>query len=102
MKTIDMVREMLDKSYRNEVPAGFLERYRNGGPQERVFLPLANGFLRLEYVDDPGILCIASFVPGRDDDWMAIGARLEFTLEREPSAEDEGTFMEYIGVSGLQ
>jgi hypothetical protein len=86
----------------NSIPKGFLKKYRKGKAGEVLYLELQKGFLRLEYglYDDPLILCLVSYVKSKRKDAIAIGNRLELSLNDDYG--DEVTFMSEMGVSGLQ
>ena len=71
----------------NRVPPGFLERYRAKTAEDVVFLPLARGFLKLEY--------------GKYDASPAIGPRLELRLFKGERG-DIATLIGENAVSGLQ
>jgi hypothetical protein len=91
------------KHKRNVIPKGFLETYRFSKKDEVKYLELATGFLKLEYglYDDPGVLCLVSFVLDKSDEAMAIGPRLEMNLNEFRTGE-QATFITEFGVSGLQ
>ncbi|MBN1898627.1 MAG: hypothetical protein JW827_07600 [Spirochaetes bacterium] len=88
---------------KNEMPEGFLQKYRNGKRKEVKYIPLKLGFLKLEYdvCDNPGILSLVSFVLEDNDEAMAVGPRLEMNLTPDATG-DVVTFITENGVSGLQ
>ncbi len=87
----------------NRVPPGFLERYRAKTAENVVFLPLARGFLKLEYgkYDEPDALAVVSFVAKNSEASPAIGPRLELRLFKG-GREDIATLIGENAVSGLQ
>jgi hypothetical protein len=55
---------------KNKIPKGFLKTYRIGDKPAIIYLPLAFGFLKLEYglYDEPEILGLVSFVLDASDE----------------------------------
>jgi hypothetical protein len=88
---------------KNSVEKDFLKTYQKGKKKSVVYLPLALGFLKLEYglFEEPDKLCLVSFVLDRDDEAIAVGSRLEMSLA-DDLKESEVTYISENGVSGLQ
>ena len=88
---------------KNTIAPGFLKKYRCGKDAEPVYVPLAAGFLRLEYGGDlaPHLLSLVSFTSAPTLYSKAVGPRLECALSSDEKGE-EVTCMEEEGVSGLQ
>jgi hypothetical protein len=85
---------------KNSIPKGFLATYRRGRENGVVYLPLAQGFLKLEY-GHPPLLFLVSYVLDDNDDAIAIGMRLEMNLGEDGEGESV-TWISENGVSGLQ
>jgi hypothetical protein len=88
---------------KNKIPEGFLKNYQNDKKNEIKYIRLETGFLKLEYglYNNPGVLCLVSFVLDKNEDAIAIGSRLEIILN-DGGENDEVTFISENGVSGLQ
>lgn len=91
------------KNERNVIQKGFLGTCRRGEKHGVIYLPLALGFLKLEYglYGTPETLCLVSFVLDKSKDAVAIGSRLEMSLQGDRRGE-EVTYISENGVSGLQ
>ncbi len=88
------------RSKKNYLRKGFLKKYRKGKDNEIKFLPLKNGFLRLEY-EDQGVLSIVSYVLSKAKNALSIGKRLELSLDQDYN-NDTATYIEEMGISGFQ
>ncbi len=88
---------------KNTIAPGFLKKYRLGSDGKPVYVPLATGFLRLEYGGGqaPHLLSLISFTAAPSLHSKAVGPRLECGLSAGGKGE-EVTFMEEEGVSGTQ
>jgi len=86
---------------KNSVPLGFIEKYRIGNGDDLVFIPLASGFLRLEYLieDDIPLLNKVAFVATASKHSSIIGRLLELSLGRN---SETATYMDEQGLSGIQ
>jgi len=88
---------------RNNIPKGFLKKYRNGKGEEVRYIKLSVGYLRLEYDTEQSqsLLSIVSFVACPSMFSNAIEEQLELNLSIN-STFDEVTFISEMGVSGSQ
>jgi hypothetical protein len=93
----------MNNKTKNTFSKGFLKKYCKGTSCEVLFLPLQNGFLKLEYglYEEPGLLCLVSYVHSKRKDAMAIGNRLEICLDNDDACS-KVTFIAEMGVSGTQ
>ena len=91
------------KKAANTNEKGFLSRYRVSKPKEVRFIPLATGYLRLEYGlgEDQTALSLVSFVVKESKTALAVGERLEFDWDAN-GGKGQATFIAENAVSGLQ
>lgn len=92
-----------DGSAVNSIPSGFLKKYRTGESEGASYIPLAAGFLRLEYVSsgEDIILSRVSFVSDKSLYTPVIGNVLECSLSPHRAGEVV-TLIGEMSVSGLQ
>jgi hypothetical protein len=92
MSKQDTIEAMLAPSFHNSPPANLFTEHERG--KGIVFLPLEQGWIKLEY-DDDGDLQLISFVLEEHEAERAVGPRLEL-------GGGTVTFITENGVSGLQ